>query len=250
MNVLGKTLVLIHLALSVLALGWALMLFLQFLDLGWMEPKKVLDQRIASEFDKRTLAHRQAVKASTLVIADMEKQASNLFQARAAFPANHLLYVSELERLKTGTSDLPQEYKQPVWKDGVPTASDGKPFSAPDLTATVEGIEHPLVKYMDDLRNLQKQVDQERERSMAWFERHAQITVLLNGEKVKDVTVKPGLYSLLDQEQQLQDKSKFEKEYLEPIWASALERAEVFLGRRDSLQNTIERLKAARKEPR
>src|SRR5262249_12083200 len=40
MNNLGKLMVLLHLALSMLALTWAASIFLQFTDWGWKEPRK------------------------------------------------------------------------------------------------------------------------------------------------------------------------------------------------------------------
>ena len=43
-----------------------------------------------------------------------------------------------------------------------------------------------------------------------------------------------------------QDQALFEKEYLRPIWARALEEAEVFRGRRQGLQDTLDRLRGGK----
>src|SRR5690606_29455608 len=97
MNNIGKTLVMIHLALSIIALTWAAGLFLQFRDFGWAEPRLELDKRVASEYDKRVVAYNQAREASKGTLEEMNKLVSELYTAQNKFAENQLLYRSELE---------------------------------------------------------------------------------------------------------------------------------------------------------
>ena len=73
------------------------------------------------------------------------------------------------------------------------------------------------------------------------------VRFLLGG---KDDTGKPvsntvGIYGLLEVEKQAQDQARFEKEYLEPIWASAISQAEAFRSRRAGLEVELGRLRRA-----
>ena len=52
---------------------------------------------------------------------------------------------------------------------------------------------------------------------------------------------------LLEVEKKAQDQAQFEKEYLEPIWASAISQAEIFSSRRAGLEVELDRLRQGKK---
>ena len=56
-----------------------------------------------------------------------------------------------------------------------------------------------------------------------------------------------GIYALLEVEKKAQDAARFEKEYLQPIWARTLDEAASFANRRDSLQETLDALRKGKK---
>ena len=71
MNRIGKTLVLLHTAVSIVALSWAVGLFFQFTDWGWKEARLKEGRRIPSEYDKRTAAFKEGVKARDIALAGL-----------------------------------------------------------------------------------------------------------------------------------------------------------------------------------
>lgn len=243
MNTIGKGLVLLHVTLSLLLMTWAAGLYLKFYDLGWKEPRKDISYVVPSEIDQRIAAHFALLRAKEPVLAPIKPAQDAWFDAMNRYPENHFFYVKELERLRVG-KDEPLAVKTFELKDtGIVTDVPGKPLGKPVLSQTVEGI------------------DKSQERLHAeWAEhkaKHEGLTKELQTTLAKNVAIfeklrgspeKPGIYQLLDEETKIQEAIRFEKDYLQPIWARALEEARLFTERYDRLKETLDRLNAARLE--
>jgi hypothetical protein len=243
MNRIGKGLVLVHTAVSIVALAWAAGLFLQFTDWGWKEPRSNLGLRIPSEYDKRAAAFKEAVKARDLALPALKPAWQALRDAEVRFPQNHLFYEQELARLRSASE--PIEVKSVKRAGGIILDTPGKRIGKPVLEEKVEGIAKSYDSYRADLNKINETIDQEVKEIRAWTDKAQKVTFLLGGKddtgKLVNNTV--GIYGLLEVEKQAQDQARFEKEYLEPIWASALNQAEVFQTRRAGLEVELDRLR-------
>jgi len=243
MNRLGKGLVLFNTAVSILALAWALGLFLQFTDWGWKEPRSDLGKRIPSEYDKRTAAFKEAVKASNLALVGLSQAQASLREAEEHFGRNHLFYNRELTRLQSATE--PIEVKAVKMAGPVILDTPGKAIGKPVLDEKVEGIAKSYDAYLIDLKNINEEIKKEIAEIGDKIAKAREITVVLNGKddtgKVVPNTV--GVYALIEGEKKAQDATLAEKEYLQPIWSRALEQAQAYSDRRLQLQKTLEQIR-------
>lgn len=242
MNSIGKSLVLIHVTLSLLALTWAAALLLQFIDWGWKEPRLDVNERVASEVDKRAAAITVAIRARNMELAPVKKSQEAMTAAMDRYAQNHLFYRNELERLKSAPGAI--EVKDVKLVDGV-LDLDVPRIGAPKLEQKIDGIDKSLVEYERLLYGkdaLYKQIGDLEVELRDLTAKAEGITRQLNGvDEAGAKTV--GLYTLLEDEAQMQARLRFEKEYIQPQWAEALERAQEFLERRERLEKTLERLK-------
>jgi hypothetical protein len=247
MNRIGKGLVLLHAAVSLLALAWAAGLFLKFTDWGWKEPRTELGMRIPSEYDKRVAALQEAVKARDVALYGLKTAQASLREAEARFPQNHLFYQQELARLRSATD--PIEVKSVKRAGPIVLDTPGKAIGRPVLEEKVEGIEKSYDSYMADLKKINEACDTEVKETSGWIEKEKAVTFLLNGkdDAKKDVKTTKGIYALLEVEKAAQDQAKFEKDYLQPVWARALEEAELYGSLHARLKKTLEGLRQRKK---
>lgn len=241
MNNLGKGLVLVHLTLAIVALTFAAGLYFQFLDYGWAEPQLVLDKRVASEFDKRVVAHAQAKDAVEKSLPDLKKYVDDLHQTRDHFASNHVIYVDVLDSMLRGTpakGAKGMEYKKPRYKGAFVETTKGRPYDPPVLTDALAGIDFSLESYRKQRKDLEAEIEVEIGLSKEWTAKHALITRLLMGEHRDKEIIVHGIYDLLEIEKRDQDNAKVEMEYLEKVWAPVLQEAEIFIQRRIRLTKT------------
>lgn len=241
MNLIGKSLVLIHVTLSLLALVFSGAILLQFVDWGWKEPRLDVAERVPSELDKRIAAVNAAIKARNLALPPLKQSQEALFDAMERYAQNHLFYRAELQRLRDYTGDAPLTVKEVKFLDGaldLEVPRSGKP----KWGANVEGIDKSLVQYHKDLEALQQKIAKVVKENRDLTDKAKLITLRLNGMDEKGNKVQVGLYDLLEHEAQMQARIRFEKDYIQPQWADSLERAQEFLERRDRLEQTYERL--------
>src|SRR5262245_29744838 len=243
MNNIGKALVLLHLSLSVVALTWAAGLYFSFVDYGWVEPRMEVDKRVASEFDKRTVVHKQAQTTVDKAMTELTRRVDDVHKARVAFAGNQLLYQGILDSLKGADKDVKVSFKKLIWKGGRLALAAKYPYSPPLLTEVLEGIDNSYLGYRNELATIRKDTIAELILDGELTEKHANITMLLNGKKVGDDVVEPGLHYLLEEEKRAQDLAKAELDYLEKIWAPTLQEAEVFVTRRLRLEKTLDLLR-------
>jgi hypothetical protein len=236
-NLIAKTLVGTHTALSLLGLVWALLLFFQFPDWGWVEPRKEYEQRIASEYDKSVVAIRQAVATRDRVLTTVPPAEKALREAETYYPQNRLYYTAELQRLRKAPDKI---VVKTVKGEGLPML-DRKKLGKPVLDTDVAGIEKSYDAYLDDLKKVQGQIDEVQKEIRKYIDDSKEVTFQLTGKDDAGKKVKHGLYDLVDQEYQTQQRLNTEREYLRPQWAEALEDARRFAVRRSNLERTLSR---------
>jgi hypothetical protein len=240
MNNIGKTLVLIHVALSLLALTWAGAILLQFVDWGWTTPRLDVSEHVPSELDKRIAALKEAERSANQALPAVKKSQDALFDAMDRYAQNHLFYRDELERLRSsGDKLVVKEFKieDNALKLDVPRS--GKPV----FDQVVGDIDTSYAKSVEELAKLHKDIDKLVAEHREWTEKARLITAQLNGLDDEGKKSKVGLYELLEHEAQVQARIRFEKAYIEPQWADALKEAQDSLERRERLESTLERLK-------
>lgn len=246
-NTLGKTLVMLHLSLSMLALTWSASVFLQFTDWGWKEPRKELDVRIPSEYDKRAAALKEAYRARDMVYYTVKPAQANVREAENQFPVNSLWYDKTLVRLKSDPD--PIEVKDIKFTGGVlDLDTPGKAIGKPVLDNPVPLVQKSLATYKDDLKKVLKEADVITAETRTWIEKAKDITFQLNGLDDDAKRVKTGLYDLMIVETNAQSKLKFEMDYLQPYWVDALKEAEIYRERRKLLEEALIRVKSIKKD--
>jgi hypothetical protein len=246
-NSLGKLLVLVNLAASLLFMTFAGAIFLQKVDWGWKEPRKDISgtYRIASEIDQRNAAVKVAHQGVALVMPGLLIEQAKLTDIEPRFPDNHRWYVQQIDRLKNDPADKMEIRDFVIAKDGTPEL-DPKPAGRPKLGNPITGLSKSYKKYSDDLTAVQEKIDAVLADINKLIAKEEELTFNLNGKDKTGKVVKDGLYALLEREAESQNMTKFEKEYLLPRWVGALEEVELFQVRRQRLDATIEKLKKAR----
>lgn len=230
MNIIGKVLVLIHVALSLLALTWAAAILLQFVDWGWTTPRLDVSEHVPSELDKRIAAFKEAERMRDLALPALKKSQNALYDAMDRYAQNHLFYREELARLEKSPDKL---VVQEIEFDQA-----GKPV----LKQNIPDIDKSYVKELETLAKVQKDIDKLVAEHREWTEKARVITAQLNGLDDEGKKTKVGLYDLLEHEAQSQARIRFEKAYIEPQWADALKAAQDSIERREILERTLERL--------
>ena len=244
MNLFGKTLVIIHVALSLLALAGAGAIMLRFVDWGWKEPRLDISERVPSELDKRTAAVADAKRAAEAALAPLKKSQESLFAAMDRYGDNHLFYRNELERLAKHDDAAPLVVNDVKIENGI-VKLDAARIGRPVMDQKVDDIDKSLKQYEALLYGkdaLYKQLANLESELQDLTAKAAKITAQLNGLDDKGEKTKVGLYELLEQESLMQARIRFEKEYIQPQWADAIKSAQDFVERRDRLQRELDRL--------
>jgi hypothetical protein len=246
MNRLGKGLVLLNLAMSMLFLAMALAIFFQAIDWGWKEARKDLTYRVASEIDKRSAAIQGAHRVVALLTPGLASAQQNLAETEPFLGDNHLWYRKLLDDLRSAKKEITvKEIK--VGSDGsaVVDGPKGKRLGKTVLDETTE-ITKSFTAYVDDLKTLQETIDTADKAIRGEVEKEKALTLKLNGTREKGKTGKLGLYALLEQEADAQAKTRFEKGYLQRQLSNVEQEFDLYMGRQRQLEKTVERMKKLR----
>ena len=253
MNTFGKFLVLIHTILSLCAMTWAVVHFVQAKDLGQAEPlKEVLDYkqdgdpktwvRHASEYDKSAAALQEARKTRDAVFVEVTPALDSLRDTEPYLPQNHLFYVGLLKQMR----ESPEEKLNVTpFKDG------GLILETPILGRSelelkpLAGVNKSYKLYQADLRKVYEEIKGVEEEIQTIVKRTRKVTAEMTGTDEANKYVKPGLYKLTELEFQAQVELKKEIDNVKPNWSSAIEQARLFVNRRANLEATLDKLKAA-----
>jgi hypothetical protein len=249
MNYLGKTLVVVHVFLAMLALATAAVLFFLAPDWGMQQPqpRRAETERVASELDKRIAAVNQAVAVRDTALQPVKRAQDDLIAAMDRFYVNHLHYRARLDELREGAGPRPAPDARDVGgalellppRIGVPVDQD------------VPGIDKSRAAYRRELTDkeegLYKKLADLTEEVRTWVAKNNEVTAHLQGlNPATNKKDRLGLYDLFDHELQMQHRIRAEKAYLQPQWADALEQAASYESVRERLEQTLEGFKAAK----
>jgi len=242
MNFLGKFLVVVHVTLSILALTAAAFLLFLSTDWGRTQPRAEAIERVPSELDKRAAAAKLAIDAAKAGPGEAKKAQDYLHKTMDRFAQNHLFYRNRLEELRSGQG--------PIKAFEVATKDDAVDLVEPNIGRPKEtelaGIEKSLEGYRAELKGedaLLKQIDAALVEVRSLIAANEKVTRHLQGLDAAGKKTGVGLYDLLEDEAKMQQQIRFERAYLQPQWAEALEQAQTYAERRAFLEQTLERLK-------
>jgi hypothetical protein len=261
MNVFAKTLVLVHVVLSLAGMTWALMLFLQGRDLGWKEPGMEVQEyntdgtpstkpgavvRFASEYDKSVVAVQEAGATRDRAYRHVKPALESVVGTEKYLWENHLFYRKELARLHNERSDdkKKDEFKVFRLKDAghALPIGDGE-LGRPEFELDDVGmIKKPFKEYQADLESIAKEIAVYQGKIREVSDKTGKITVDLTGTNEKGEYLQPGLYALEKLEFKYQEQLKVEIDDIKPNWSKALERAGGLRLRRVGLEENLRKL--------
>jgi hypothetical protein len=245
MNYLGKGLVLVNLAASLILMSWSMAVYFQKIDWGWSEPRKVLEGRVPAEIDKRVAAVHEYLKTVGLLVTDLHAAQASLAQIEPSFAVNHVYYLKELDTLRN--SPNPVVVKDLLFKNGALVLDPNTPVGVPKMGPVIPELTKSEHQYQLVLKNLERKISEVNRELDAVLEKQKELTVKLNGKDDTGKVVKVGLYGLLEREHQAQEKLREEREYVQPLWTEAMEELEVYQERHEALKRNLERLKKSRR---
>src|SRR5262249_34590155 len=129
----------------------------------WKEPRKVLEQRVPSEIDKRMAAVAEAYNAVYTVQEVNPKSGSALGRAQSdlrnaedRFGPNHLFYLDKLKEIRT--EPKPIKVPEIAMKGGTPEL-DTPLIGVPKFGKEAPLIQNSTATYKDQLKKLHDEVN-------------------------------------------------------------------------------------------
>jgi len=244
MNIIGKGLVLIYTIACIAGLILAIVISWEFVDWGRSEPRIVRggdakggnDMRIASEFDKSKAVFEIAKAGRDLVVLPPAPAEASLREAQDHFAQNHLFYVAQLRKLEKDPGDIDVKRLPP---EGIPTDTPGKAIGKPVPSVKIADLNKSLATYTAMLKAEQDKIGPIEEAVGDLAKKNSDISYQLTGKDDKGAKVTHGLFELVDLEFNAQQRLLQEYEYVQPQWASMVEEARRYSGRRSSLEDTL-----------
>lgn len=253
-NLIGKTLVVLNVALSILFLAFALGVFTNRIDWGWKEPRLELGQRVPSEIDKRSAAVKLFLRHRDMVEQAVDAAQKELRADEFNWASYHLDYASLLEMVRSGKGDLDikaikmdKKKGELIFESTQPGKAqvDGPVFYEPKIGPKVQ-VKNSFESLDQVLLGIQKQLDDMAKDVGVEADKMTKMAELIDGKynAAKDKKIKPGIYDLLEHEKDVHKQLKREMEELEPLWVRKLVEAQLLVTRKQELEARLKELKA------
>jgi hypothetical protein len=260
-NNLGKSLVLLQVALSVMLLALAVAIYFNAVDFGWEQPTRLWHEAkggkgnnllIPSMFDKREAAMRHLVRIKRDELTRVSNQQDNYVNVGTILAKNHLLGKEALDKLEGGEGDLDIKAVKYSEKGEMQRHPENPAeLGFPELDAPMPGIKMSHASYQAKLKDLNSSIEQTQASTKELLNKEEAVTVRLSGKLDKDgkpavdksgAVIEPGWYYLLEKEYQTQRELLKELEYVEPLRVKEISDAQLALNRRDSLLRRLNEL--------
>jgi hypothetical protein len=240
MTVLGKTLVLVTVALSLAFLGYALVVFAFPIDWGW-DPKnapKEGGQPVKSRLTAADERIKQLGLARENAEADWADADGRLKHVEADIAAREYQYSLILARVQSGPENLEiKDLQKNAAGDYVPDPDTGLPSFADKVAdKTYEGYVKELTRVLERINRVQKDIQE-----LVTKEKH--LGEVLNGKTdALGKKIGKGLYDLVAHEVAVRKQAEAEMEDLQPRYYQELVDAQLFLDRQKQLLGRIREL--------
>ncbi len=258
-NLLGKTLVVLNLALSVVFLAFATAVYMNKVDWGWKEPRKQLNARVPSEIDKRTAAVKSFLRLRDEVEAALAKEQMDLEANEQIWGDYHLDYAHMIDQLYNAAGDIKvQNIKIEKGVLAENKTQPGKPMLQDAIVVYTDGAGNktPVTKSFKELDEMQRKLQAEAKKLtqdlVAETEKQKETTDLIAGiYDPKGKKIKIGIHDAIEEEKQLQKTVMQTIETIEPVWVRKLVDSQILVERRDALLARLKELqgKTAEKKP-
>lgn len=237
MTTLGKTLVLVIVALSIPCFLFGLGIYSYSIDWGWTTDytRKVFDQKIASEIGKRQAVLAELADAQNRALIAWKRAQTELAKTESTIASRQLQYTRELERIQAGESISVEDlnHQKPwLFKKNPRT---GKPFFDSDATKSYHG-------YITDLNAVLTKVNTVRTQINKVMADQKRLTEELIGKDEGGGKQGKGLYALITMEQDVQKRAREEVNDLKPLYYQELIAGQVLRDRQDSLRYRLQEL--------
>lgn len=248
---------------------------------AWANPGEGKNERLAAKIDERLALRVRLSEDRQRALARVKLAEEAVRKAEAHFGYNHLAYVYELARLEAGqgaAKDPRTAYlvaagvlsKEAAGKgefvvreikflpDGSAAVNPNAAHGLPVFEKIVPGLEKPYAAYLKDYYDLVGEaklndkgeieiikpglIGQLHKDNAGWLAKKEKLTEWLNGVRVGDKVIKPGLYDLQEQEAEIQRRLREELTYLQPMWVRELYNAQLLRSRRMGLEKRLREL--------
>jgi len=234
MTLLGKLLVVLNTILSVLMLGWALLVYLHRED--WSSQSATPGQQ-SGEVGRRNDRVKQLWTVLDPAEKDRGSEQAELVKLEEAWVSNQPWYATEMENVRKSAQPL----QTPVYKDGKVAVEEGN-IGRPQMEAAKDWAGRPLKSAqvsLDELNATLQQIDDAVKALGAAIDQEREQTELLVGKGKGD---KGFRQRLADEEAELAQLAVVAKE-LQSKYTNTQVEAELLLSRRTQLKARIEELK-------
>ncbi len=259
-NILGKTLALIHVGLSVMLMAFAIALYVNAVDFGWKVPQRVYIESekrppgknlaVPSRYDKREAAMRRVVRAKYDALVRLGFAQQSYIEVEPYLGDNHVRYDQELAKLEgdPGTFDIrTAKYDE----QGLALEpGTNRQLGFPVLEPVVPGINKSLATYKGELKGWDTKIRQAQKDTEDFLAKEKALTIRMIGQiddqgnaiKQNGAVVQPGWYYLLEAESATHRQLKKEIMDLQPLWVKELVDSQLLISRREILKRRLEEL--------
>ncbi len=260
-NFLGKTLVLLNVAVSMLFLGVAVMLYTSSPDLGGTQPKEEIAGTVASELDKRIAAVKQAVEWKYQAYAELQKAKARLRKVQTDRASNYLWYVGKIYELDSSPAKtiLIQKVKTLPTLDNkgrfYETDDRGRPvLEAKAVTYSIPAgptrtLDKSYAQYFKRFIELREERERHTDEYGEWIARQKFITEqrkrVPDPNNLNGPPLSPGILDLIQSEIQNQERLRAEKRSIESLWVREIRSAQQLKDRQLSLMARVKELEDA-----
>lgn len=263
-NLLGKTLLVIYVAGSIMLMTFAGALYLNAVDYGWKQPRQVYidsearkpaeNAAVPSRFDKREAAVRKVTRQKWESLLRLGQAQASYQEIEPFLADNRLKGDAELAKLENGPGEF--VVKDIKFDDqgllGLEPSPNNRALGFPALEVVVPGVSMSYSSYVAKLADVNSRIKTAQDRTDEVLKLEELLTNRMTGAIDKDgkqirqngAVVQPGWYYLLEAEATAQRRLKAEVEYLQPLWVKELVDAQLLVSRRDILQKRLEELRA------
>ncbi|MGF1581409.1 MAG: hypothetical protein ACFCD0_18955 [Gemmataceae bacterium] len=262
-NFLGKILILLNVAFSMLFVGVTVALFLISPDLGGTLPKEEVSGAVASEVDKRIAAVNKAIEWKYQAFDKLQKAKSGLQQREMDRAANYIWYVQKItemdsspantikiNRVKTLASlNSAGRYYQtdvagrPVLENQPVTYT----VAAKTGLAKTMTLDKSYKQYLKRFADLREEHERYVKEHNEWLDR--QNFIIDQRKRVPDPKggppLSPGILDLIQAEIENQERLRAEKRSIDKLWVKESYGALQLEERQFSLMDRLQELKQA-----
>jgi hypothetical protein len=252
-NLLGKTLALVHVGLSLALLGLAGVVYLRAVDLGWKEPLRYYRQSkdnkenvlVPSLFDKREAAVRTYSRFKRDQLASLARAHASLSEVGMDLGENYLQGEEQLARVENAEDKIVIFDIKYNDAGGVVLKPGSRGLGFPLLEVPLAGgFDRSYAGYLALLQSVDARMKDIQEKTSDLITKEKEVTDRLigeadkGGEPIRDKSgsvIKPGWYYLIEVESKAQRDLLKELDYLRPLWVKELADLERIVSRRETL---------------